>query len=70
MQRFTQEKNPTRDVCGKHGKRFIEQGNLVIHKRTPTGEKPYKCDVCSNGYTQQHVLKRHMLTHTGDKPNR
>ena len=39
-----------------------------MHKRTHTGEKRFKCDVCWKGFNKPSVLVRHKRCHTGEKP--
>ena len=47
-------------------KRFSEGSNLRRHTVTHTGEKPFTCHVCNQGFIDSGDLKRHMRTHTGD----
>lgn len=42
--------------------------NLENHHLTHTGERPFKCELCSKGFTQKHNLQYHMLIHQGLKP--
>ncbi|XP_052273602.1 B-cell lymphoma/leukemia 11A-like isoform X2 [Dreissena polymorpha] len=50
--------------CEFCGKTFRFQSNLIVHRRSHTGEKPYKCPLCPHACTQQSKLKRHLKTHS------
>ncbi|XP_028293177.1 BAF chromatin remodeling complex subunit BCL11B a isoform X2 [Gouania willdenowi] len=56
----TQNKTKSCEFCGKT---FKFQSNLVVHRRSHTGEKPYKCQLCDHACSQASKLKRHMKTH-------
>ena len=51
------------DTCEYCGKIFKNCSNLTVHRRSHTGEKPYKCDLCSYACAQSSKLTRHMRTH-------
>jgi hypothetical protein len=51
------------DTCEFCGKVFKNCSNLTVHRRSHTGEKPYKCEVCPYSCAQSSKLTRHMKTH-------
>lgn len=55
--------NRRNDTCEFCGKVFKNCSNLTVHRRSHTGEKPYKCDLCSYACAQSSKLTRHMKTH-------
>ncbi|XP_044739848.1 zinc finger protein 600-like [Chrysoperla carnea] len=57
-----QEKN---FVCSftNCGKVFFKQADLVIHKRSHTKERPYKCRHCSKSFISSSHQLRHEKTH-------
>ena len=52
--------------CEVTNKIFSKKGNLVRHKRTHTGDKPYECDVCNKRFSKSsnltvHTVREHTL---------
>ena len=47
-------------VCGYCGHAFYRPSQLATHIRTHTGEKPYRCSVCSYSAAQKGNMRRHM----------
>ena len=57
------ERSGRNDTCEYCGKIFKNCSNLTVHRRSHTGEKPYKCELCTYACAQSSKLTRHMKTH-------
>ena len=60
LQMSIRRRNDTCEFCGKI---FKNCSNLTVHRRSHTGEKPYKCELCNYACAQSSKLTRHMRTH-------
>ncbi|NWI66788.1 ZN394 protein, partial [Todus mexicanus] len=54
--------------CSECQRSFRHRSDLVKHRRTHTGEKPYVCAICGKSFTQSSNCRRHECTHTSDQP--
>lgn len=54
-------------VCHLCPYRTTSSQRMIVHKRTHSGDKPFKCQVndCAYSATQEQQLIIHALTHTG-----
>ncbi|XP_063764110.1 zinc finger protein 271-like isoform X4 [Eleginops maclovinus] len=59
----TRETPHSSSVCQQTPKREVVS-NMRIH----TGEKPFKCTVCSKSYSNKSNLRQHLTVHTGERP--
>ncbi|KAH8370326.1 hypothetical protein KR093_003077, partial [Drosophila rubida] len=55
-------------VCPYCNKVVSTKGNLKMHIRTHTGERPYKCTECPKSFVQASTLIVHRRCHTGETP--
>lgn len=47
---------------------FTQQGNIYLHTRLHTGEKPYLCIICNTNFRNMSNLKSHQKIHVNNLP--
>ncbi|XP_047455521.1 zinc finger protein 62 homolog isoform X2 [Mugil cephalus] len=55
--------------CPDCGKDFAFLQNMRTHQKLHQ-EKPFRCNSCRKGYSDETQLQHHMLSHNGDKPHK
>ena len=45
-----------------------QPGNLTVHKRLHSGDKPYQCDACGKTFSRKDHLVAHKRSHSGERP--
>ena len=59
---------PGSHVCAQCGKGFNTGGDLWTHERTHREKLRIPCTLCEKSFEQPGGLRRHMMSHTGEKP--
>ncbi|KAE8747869.1 hypothetical protein FOCC_FOCC005481, partial [Frankliniella occidentalis] len=55
-------------ACPHCPARFRSRGDLTPHIRLHSGERPFRCLLCSRCFARSTALRTHMRRHTGEMP--
>ncbi|XP_036278605.1 zinc finger protein 350 [Pipistrellus kuhlii] len=55
-------------ICSHCGKGFLQNRDLIVHRRIHRGPKPCICSECGKGFVNKSNLTVHKRFHTGEKP--
>eukprot|EP01083_Nonionella_stella_P039887 108497_1 len=62
------QKSQIKFPCPHCPKVSNSKGDLTVHIRSHTNEKPFKCELCDSSFGRKNHWKEHMNGHTGKKP--
>ncbi|ODM96660.1 putative zinc finger protein [Orchesella cincta] len=66
---FLNDNRPNNKQCPDCGRMFLKPSQMLRHRRTHTGSKPYVCRICSSTFSQKSSLDTHILyTHSDVRP--
>ncbi|XP_057658446.1 gastrula zinc finger protein XlCGF57.1-like isoform X1 [Diorhabda carinulata] len=59
--------NTSKNLFQCNMKTFSQTSDFKRHLCSHTGEKPFKCDICSKSFLRKFHLIQHLCVHTGEK---
>lgn len=62
------EQIQVKHICSVCKKSFRSRGNLLIHEKNHTGNRPFLCIYCGKSFYNISTLRVHVRIHTGEKP--